>query len=134
MLDAQIGDFKAGDDISVYPGNTSEGTILMQSFDTWLLPERGLVISGTSQGVIKKGEKYILRTETGSEYKCKCVFIERFKDGSGRPTCKDEKGAAILLSLQVIFQGERVSPKNKELLQILGPYPSLHLAEKSDQN
>ena len=134
VLNAQKDDFNDGDDISVYPGNTSDGTILMQSLDTWLLPERGIVISGTSLGVIKKGGKYILRTETGSEYTCKCLFIERFKDGSGRPTYKDEKGAAILLSVQVVIQGEPVSPKNQELLQIVGSYPSLHLPKKADRD
>ena len=127
MLEAQTDDFKSGDDISVNPGKTGDGTILMQSFDTWLLPERGIVISGTSLGVIKKEGKYILRTETGIEYNCKCIFIERFKDGSGKPTYKDEKGTAVLLSIQVIINGEQIFPKNKELLQIVGSYPSLHM-------
>jgi hypothetical protein len=84
---------------------------------------KGVVVSGTSLTVIEQNDNLILRAENGSQYPCKCEFIERFDDGSGRPTDIGERGASILISFQKdafdFFSSE-------EILKQIGEFPSIH--------
>ena len=120
-------DFQVGDRVLVHPGRTEDGTFLLQSWDTWFLRGRGLVVSGASQGIITKGDQLVLRTEEDRNTSCRCEGIERFDDGSGKPTRPGEGRVDILIFTDCGIEREALSTGNAEfLLQEVSKYPSLH--------
>lgn len=121
-------DFRVGDVVVVDPGKTAHSDLLLQaSASTWFLPGRGVVVGGTAEGIIAKGDQLVLCTEGGRHFSCRCEFIQRFDDGSsGRPTRQGE-GVGILLSVDCEEAREALRTGNAEiLLREVSAYPSLH--------
>jgi hypothetical protein len=126
-------DFRIGDQVIAYANKTQHGTLLLQSCDTWFLRGRGVVVSGTAQGIITKGDELLLLTEDDATFDCRCQAIERFDDGSGRPTRRDERGVSILLSIDGEEASAAIDAEDSErLLQLVGQFPSLHRKDKPD--
>lgn len=119
--------FSEGAEVELTAGNSWD--LCLQAWDVWQLQGRdGVILTGVAQAVVAMGDRLVLRSEAGEERPCECVAIERFSDGSGRPTCIGERGVSLMLRL-----GGRTGSEDAEAqLRWAGAYPSLHLPRAAD--
>ena len=115
--------FSKKKEVDFFAGKTDERGFLLQSYDTWVMSRlSGIVVTGTAQDVISKGDTLELWTGNGEKSLCECVGFERFRDGSGRPTTPGEGGVSLLL--RVAKELDYDEPEN--IMKWVGDFPSLH--------